>query len=155
MTENPIACQDQIPGNHCFGCGPHNQGGLHIKSFWAGDTETVCHFLPQPHHCSGPTTYLNGGIASTLLDCHAVCSAMAQAYRQEGRAVGSGERIAYVTGTMTVTYKRPVPMAAAVELRASFVDIGPRKTTVQCRLLSGGQVCVEATVLAVRVPPDW
>jgi acyl-coenzyme A thioesterase PaaI-like protein len=155
MTTTLAAFQDLLPGNHCFGCGPHNADGLQIKSFWAGDAATVCHFLPQPHHCSGPTKYLNGGIASTLLDCHAVCSAMAQAYRQEGRGIGTGELITYVTGSMTVNYKRPVPLATAVELQATFVDIGPRKTTLQCRLLSGGQICVEATVLAVRVQPDW
>lgn len=32
--------QDQIPHNNCFGCGPHNDHGLRIKSRWV-DTDVA------------------------------------------------------------------------------------------------------------------
>src|SRR4030095_4558373 len=31
------AFQDQIPNNFCYGCGPGNPVGLHIRSIWAGN----------------------------------------------------------------------------------------------------------------------
>ena len=52
----------------CFGCGPANPKGLHIKSFAQGD-EVVAEWTPQPHH-EAFTGALNGGIIGTLLDCH-------------------------------------------------------------------------------------
>ena len=46
-----IAFQDQIVGNHCWGCSPTNESGLHIKSFWSGD-ESVCTWNPGGHHAA-------------------------------------------------------------------------------------------------------
>ena len=31
------AIQDQLPNNHCYGCGADNSDGLQIKSHWRGD----------------------------------------------------------------------------------------------------------------------
>lgn len=149
------AFQDLIKGNHCFGCGPANSHGLRIKSYWLNDDETICHFTPQPHHCAAPLHYLNGGITSTLIDCHCICSAMARAYREEGRAVGEGEPLSFVTGSMSIVYRRPISMAAEVELRASFAEVSAKKIMLHCTVLSDGKLCAEGDVLAVRVKPDW
>src|SRR5213596_2436604 len=56
------------PNNACFGCGPANEKGLHIKSFAQGD-EVVADFQPQPWQ-EAFTGMLSGGIIGTLLDCH-------------------------------------------------------------------------------------
>lgn len=76
----PIAFQDQIPDNNCYGCGPGNREGLRIKSFWDGEA-AVCTYRPEHHHSAGPPQFLNGGIIATLIDCHSVCTAIANAYR--------------------------------------------------------------------------
>ena len=65
--------QEQIPNNHCFGCGPQNRQGLKIQSYWSGENQSVCDFTPLPHHSAGPLHFLNGGIISTIIDCHCVC----------------------------------------------------------------------------------
>ena len=39
-----IAFQDLIPDNHCFGCGPKNENGLRIKSYWKGDEAILAAF---------------------------------------------------------------------------------------------------------------
>src|SRR5690606_24999567 len=101
------AFQDRISGNHCYGCGPDNAGGLRIKSYWSGDNESVCHFTPLPHHSAGPAHYVNGGIIATLIDCHCVCTAIAKGYRLAGREVGQGEAIWFATGRLEVDYKYP------------------------------------------------
>ncbi len=148
-----IAFQDRMPGNHCFGCGAGNRDGLRIKSFWSGEAESVCRFRPQAHQAAGPRSVLNGGIIATVIDCHAVCTAIADAYRREGRRLGEGALIWYVTGSLRVDYRRPTPIDRDVEVRARIVESDARKTWLECEVGSNGEVCAEARVLAVRVDP--
>ncbi|WP_111495367.1 PaaI family thioesterase [Marinobacter bohaiensis] len=150
-----LAFQDQIPDNHCYGCGPLNDQGLQIKSYWVDDNRSECRFTPQPHHCAGPTHFLNGGIISTIIDCHCICTAMARAYRDAGRAIGEGERLWFATGDLQVRFKRPVPMHDAITLEATVAEAGEKKILLHCTLSAGGKVCVESEVLAVRVPNEW
>ena len=45
------ALQDAWPNGTCYGCGPANPGGLHIKSYWSEDgSEVVCTFRPGPEY---------------------------------------------------------------------------------------------------------
>ena len=149
------AIQDQIPGNHCFGCGPSNESGLQIKSYWTGDDRTRCEFTPQLHHCAGPTHYLNGGIIATVIDCHTICTAIADGYRQAGRPVGSGDKIWYATGKLDVRYRAPAAIDMPVLLEAKILERTEKKTLLHCTLSSDGRVCAEADVVAVRVPDNW
>lgn len=152
------AIQDLIPGNHCYGCGPLNEQGLQIKSYWAGDNETICRFTPSPHHSAGPLHFLNGGIIATLIDCHCVCTAIAWAYREAGREIGEGEILWYATAALDVNYKRPVRIDGGMTLSASVLETSGKKVVLNCRLYSPLQEespCAEARVVAVRVPPSW
>jgi acyl-coenzyme A thioesterase PaaI-like protein len=149
-----LAFQDAIPGNHCYGCGPANPDGLHIKSYWEGD-ESVCNFMPEPHHSAGPKQYLNGGIIATLIDCHCICTAMANAYRGEGREIGESPEIWFVTGALNVSYVKPTPIDRPVKLCARIVEVKPKKTVLHCSLLSGDSECARGDVVAVRVAGDW
>jgi acyl-coenzyme A thioesterase PaaI-like protein len=148
-----VAFQDRMPRNHCFGCGAGNEDGLRIKSFWSGEGEAICRFRPLPHQAAGPRGYLNGGIIATVIDCHGVCTAVADAYRRAGRGIGEGDLIWYVTGSLQVDYRRPTAIDREVEVRASIVEVSGRKTRVACELSSEGEICAEAEVLAVRVDP--
>src|SRR3972149_4104729 len=56
------------PSSICFGCGPANPRGLHIRSRVQGE-EVVAEWTPESHHEAFPGM-LNGGIIGTLLDCH-------------------------------------------------------------------------------------
>jgi acyl-coenzyme A thioesterase PaaI-like protein len=149
-----VAFQEAIPGNHCYGCGPSNPDGLQIESYWDGD-ESICNFEPHPHHSAGPKQYLNGGIIATLIDCHCICTAIAKAYRDEGRAIGGSPEIWYVTGTMNVYYKRPTPIDRPVTLRAMIIDERPKRTVVHCTLSSDNLDCAVGEVVAIRVASDW
>lgn len=148
------AFQDLIPDNGCFGCGPHNEHGLRIKSYWDGE-ESVCTFLPEPFHTAGPPQFLNGGITATIVDCHCVCTAIAHAYRTERRAIGSNPHIWCVTASLDVRYLRPVPIDGPVDLRAKILESDGRKTKVGCNVFSKGGECARAEVVAIRVPPEW
>jgi acyl-coenzyme A thioesterase PaaI-like protein len=151
------AFQDLMPFNHCWGCGADNPAGLRLKSRWTDHDPAlaIASFRPRPEHLAGPTHVLNGGIIATVLDCHGVCTAVADAYRRASRSIGTGDTIWFATGTLTVTYLKPAPVEVPAELKARVHEAGERKTDVVCELVSAGDVCARATVTAVRVPPSW
>jgi acyl-coenzyme A thioesterase PaaI-like protein len=148
------AIQDAIPHNRCWGCGTLNPRGLQIKSYVEGE-ETVCRFTPSREHMAGPPNVLNGGIIATVIDCHGVCTAIADAYRAAGRELGSEPLIWCVTASMKVDYLAPTPIDAPVELRARVREAKGRKRVVECTLRSGGKECARGEVIAVEVPPEW
>ncbi len=135
---------------HCHGCGSDNEKGLRIKSYWDGD-EAVCAWRPQPHHCGGSKDILNGGIIASLIDCHSLNLAIAQAYRSEGRSIGSSPKISIVTGSMNVSYLRPTPMGRPLHLRARIAKWEGRKVWVSCTLSADGQICATGEVLGIRL----
>ncbi len=140
--------QDHMPENVCFGCG-HNHEGLQIKSFWEGD-ESVCQWRSE-HKYHGWSDLMNGGIMATLIDCHCMGTAMADAYRRQGRALHSGPEYRYATGTLSVKYLKPTPNTE-VELRAKVVEVKGRKTVLKCDFFSKeGVKTAEADVVAIRV----
>jgi acyl-coenzyme A thioesterase PaaI-like protein len=149
-----LSVQDQIPDNHCWGCGADNQQGLHLKSFWDGE-QADARFLPAGAFAAGPRHILNGGIIATLLDCHGVCTAMARAYDDEGRAIGSAPEIWCATSSMSVQYLRPTPLGEEVTLTGSVLEVEGASTAVACVLSCGGKERARATVRAVRVPESW
>ena|SRR5579864_3239878 len=153
MASEP-AFQDLIPHNGCWGCGPRNEHGLQVKSYWHGD-EAVCTWRPAPWHSAGPPDVLNGGIIATIVDCHTVCTAIAALYRAEGRPIDSEPPIWCVTASLQVTYLKPTRIHAPVELRARVREMGRRKVLVDCTLLSEDKERARAEVVAVRVGEAW
>lgn len=134
----------------CFGCGALNERGLKIKSRWAGD-RLVCHWQPEAHHIGYPGVVYGGTVAS-VVDCHAIWTAMAHTCREQGHDLAAGPPpFAFVTGRLSVTYLKPMRIDTALELRAHMVEQGERKSLVACDVLQDGVVCVTAEVLAVRV----
>jgi acyl-coenzyme A thioesterase PaaI-like protein len=148
------AIQDQITDNYCFGCGADNPNGLQLKSEWDGDGATAA-WTPDPVHAAGPRHLLNGGIIATVLDCHGVCTAVADAYHRAGREVGTDPEIWFVTASITVEYLRPTPLGEPLVLRSSIAERDDRRTTVTCVLEADGKERARARVDAVQVPAAW
>ena len=148
------AIQDQIPHNHCFGCGTLNPRGLRIKSYLQGD-ESVCRFHPSPDHMAGPTHVVYGGIIASVIDCHSLCTAIADAYRVAGRPLGSEPLLWAVTASLKVDYLAPTPIDQPMELRARVRETKGRKRIVDCTVRSGGRDCARAEVIAVEVGASW
>jgi acyl-coenzyme A thioesterase PaaI-like protein len=143
------AIQDQLPDQPCWGCGQANPHGLRIKSHWSGD-QSVCTWRPEADHVGWPGV-LNGGILAAIVDCHCVCTALADAYRAEGRALNSQPPVAFATGSLNVMYLKPVPIDAPVELYARITERTARKTRLECVVVSGGEQRARADVVAVRL----
>ena len=137
-----------MPENVCYGCG-HNPQGLHIKSFWEGD-ESVCKWESEEKY-HGWSNLMNGGIMATLIDCHCMGTAMADAYKRENRSLDSMPEYRYATGTLSVKYLKPTPNDQ-VELRARVVEVKGKKTVLKCDFFSSdGKKTAEADVVAIRV----
>jgi len=138
-----------MPGNVCFGCGKENLEGLHIQSSWEGE-DSVCVWNSETRY-QGWVELMNGGILATLIDCHCMGTAMAAAYREEGRSLGSEPYYRYATGSIKVDYLKPTPNDRLITLRAQVVEISGRKTRLTCQVYADGEVTARAEVIAVRV----
>ena len=153
MPDKPFQHHYPDSLNRCYGCGQLNEHGLRIQSFWDGPgaEEAVCRFRPEPYHTAIPG-YVYGGLIASLIDCHSTGTAMAAAYRAEGREMGSEPPIRFLTASLKVDYKRPTPIDGELEIRARAVEIKGKKVVVESRLIAGGEVCATGLVVAVRAP---
>ena len=116
---------------------------------------SVAKFTPEPYHCAGPKHFVNGGIIATIIDCHCICTAAAQAYRDAGREIGSAPDLYFATTKLAVEYLRPTPLAANLELAARIEARAERTYVLSCTLTARGKVTVTAEVEAISVPESW
>jgi acyl-CoA thioesterase FadM len=95
---------------------------------------------------------VNGGIIAAVIDCHTICTAIADAYRAAGLPLGSEPLRWAVTASLKIDYLAPTPIGEPMELRARVREVKGRKRVVECTLRSGGRECARAEVVAVEVP---
>lgn len=148
---NQLAIQDHLEEelSYCWVCGRNNEQGLKIKSYWEGD-EVICEWQPHQHYISYPGV-LSGGITASLVDCHSICTAIAWAYRNEGREINTSPAIWYATTSLQITYLRPVSVSEPIILRARIREFQGRKALISCSLFSQEKECVRAEISARRI----
>jgi acyl-coenzyme A thioesterase PaaI-like protein len=134
------------PANACFGCGPANPDGLHVRSFPEGD-ELVATWRPETRHEAFPGV-LNGGIIGALLDCHSNWTAAWHLMRR----LQAQTPPCTVTADFAVKLLRPTPTRDAVTLRARVVESTDDRATVESELVADGKVCAtfKGTFVAVK-----
>lgn len=110
MTEK-LAFQDDVyfKGNHCWGCGNENPDGLNIKSYWDGN-ESVCTWKPEDFHTAGWPHALYGGIISGIIDCHCMCTIIAEYYKNKNTEEKESHKYWFATGSMKVDFLKPTPV---------------------------------------------
>ena len=133
----------------CFGCGSLHENGLRIKSRWEGD-DVVCRWRLPARYIGLPGVVYGGAIAS-VIDCHAIWTAMATHCRDAGLPLDpASPPPLFFTARLAVDYLRPAAIDGLLVLRARVVDRGVRRHTVSCRVLQGDIECATAEVVAVR-----
>jgi acyl-coenzyme A thioesterase PaaI-like protein len=144
--EGPSLQERYAPNNACFGCGPANPHGLHLRTFVDGD-ECVAEWTPQPQYEAFPGV-LNGGVIGALLDCHANWTAAWHLMQKRHAKTPP----CCVTAEYTVKLRRPTPTNAPVRLRAHVVESTEDTAVVRATLESGGKVCdmCRGTFVAVK-----
>ena len=139
------------PDLPCFGCGPANANGLRLQSYPAPDGGALANFAPWPEHDNG-LGYLNGGIISTVLDCHSAAVVMDEADRRGWHPLG-GAALSYVTAGLQVRYLRPAPLHEPVDLRGQVIAADSAEMTAEVQLWWDGKPRAEATALWKRWRP--
>ncbi|MEW6361575.1 MAG: PaaI family thioesterase [Pyrinomonadaceae bacterium] len=142
-----LSLQEQYsPAGICFGCGPANEKGLHIRSFPEGD-EVVATWRAEPHHMAFPGV-LNGGIIGALLDCHSNWTAAYHLMKRNGL----DKPPCTVTADFHVKLLRPTPADAAIRLRAKVTESTDDRAVVDAELLADGKVTAtcRGTFVAVK-----
>jgi acyl-coenzyme A thioesterase PaaI-like protein len=133
----------------CFGCGPANPEGLHIRSFPDPDsaTEVIAEWTPLPHHEAFPGV-MNGGIVGTLMDCHSNWTAAYHLMKQRA----ADKPPTTVTADYHVKMLRPTPTDGPVRLRAWVLESAEDRATVECTLEANGEITAtcRGTFVAVR-----
>lgn len=149
---SPVAIQDFYPDDfaHCFGCGKHNLHGHRLKSFVDGE-EAVATFTPGAHHVALPG-FVYGGLIASLVDCHAMATAAADAERTAGRRIGDAPAPRFVTASLQVTFLKPTPHGPELEIRGRVRERTERKAVVDVTVSADGVVTARGEVVAVRIP---
>ena len=135
----------------CWGCGPKNDAGLHLKSYPAGE-KCVSTFTPAGVYTGGVPKNLFGGMIAMLFDCHGTASAAYFKHRDKGLELTKDTVIGrFITAHLSIDFKKPVPMASAVTMTATAKEIGERKVVVEMVMEAAGEVRAKAEMVAVGV----
>lgn len=133
----------------CFGCGPANPDGLHIRSFPDPNSvdDVVAAWTPEPRHEAFPGV-LNGGIIGALMDCHSNWTAAYHLMKQRR----ADKPPTTVTADYHIRMLKPTPTHGALRLRAWVVESEDDRATVEATLEAGGEVTAtcRGTFVAVR-----
>jgi len=134
------------PNNACFGCGPANEKGLHIRSFPQGD-EVVADFEPEPWQ-EAFTGMLNGGIIGTLLDCHLNWTATYALMKRDG----SDHPPCTVTADYAIKLLRPTPTNTTLHMKARVIEMKDNRAVVEGELIANDKVTAtcRGTFVAVK-----
>src|SRR5437667_7524620 len=152
MSEKSLQ-EKYAPDGTCFGCGPTNAHGLQVRSFPKNSDESraggevVAEWKPQKKY-EAYSGALNGGIISTLLDCHCNWTAT---YHLMKRAKADRPPCT-VTAEYAVKFLRPASTSDSIYLSAKVVDLTDNRATVEGTLSAGGEVCAtfRGTFVAVQ-----
>ena len=135
------------PNMACFGCGPANENGLHVRSFADGD-EVVAVWQPQTKYEAFPGM-LSGGIIGTLLDCHCNWTA---AWHLMNKA-GLDHPPCTVTAEYSIKLLRPTPSDKAVRLVARVVESTDDRAIVEGELIAHEKITATCRGTFVAVKP--
>jgi len=143
MIEKSI--QERLfPNMTCFGCGPANPQGFHLRSYGAEEGVVVAAYTPRPEHDNG-TGFLNGGVIATLLDCH-TAALVCQEAAARGWNAEQGSALAFLTAGFDLRFLRPTPLGPEIELWAKAESVAEQEVIVLGELRHGDKV--RATIRA-------
>jgi acyl-coenzyme A thioesterase PaaI-like protein len=144
---DPSLQERYAPHNACFGCGPSNDRGLRIRSFYRDGVYTA-EWHPEPYHEAFPDV-VSGGILGTLLDCHMNWSAAHHLMLKTQR----DSPPCTVTAEYSVRLLRPTPSKATLSLEARIIESSEDRATVECTLSAEGKPRATGRGIFVAVQP--
>ncbi len=138
MDNSPIR---QPNSRLCFVCGLENQSGLQLRFYDDGEDQVTCDFMVTSKHQSYPGR-VHGGVIAAILD------------EAGGRtaAIDDHNRF-YVTASLQVRYRRPVPLETPLRAVGKLQKRVGRRAQAHSEIRSGeGEVLAEADLLLLDMP---
>lgn len=124
------------PGNHCFGCSPHNPRGLQLAFLKVDRGLVEASYVAAPDLC-GMAGVIHGGVQAAILD-----EAMGFAVHA---AFDDREETNVATIELSLKYRRPAPTGQPLLVRARFVRAEARDVWVTGEIRGAdGTLCTEA-----------
>lgn len=153
LKDTRIAIEDcyQAPYRCCYGCGPDNEHGWHLKSYVEGGDLVVTDFSPAAHLTGGVPAFAYGGMLAAVVDCHGNASAAWFYHQSLGYTLGKEPLARSVTATLSVSYLKPTPMGVQLRIEGRLISIEGRKVKVEVQVLADGECCCKGEVMSVIV----
>jgi len=124
---------------HCWGCGPKNDLGLHLKTYPSVEgTNCISRIKVDQQYTGGVPANLFGGMIAVIFDCHGTASAAWFAHHQKGLELTAETVIGrFIT--------------AHLEVDSTLEELGERKAIVSMEMSVAGKVRAKAKMVAVAV----
>lgn len=155
MGDKKIAIQETYGERfqHCWGCGPKNDKGIHLKSYPSQDgKEVVCKITPDQMYTGGVPNNLFGGMIAVIFDCHGTASAAWFKHHMQGLELTEDTVIGrFITARLEVDFKKPLPINEEITVTSTLEEMGERKAIVNMVMEAQGEVRAKARIVAVGV----
>ena len=138
---------------HCWGCGPKNGAGIHLKSYPSEDgTKCICRYTPDGMYTGGVPNNLFGGMIAVIFDCHGTASAAWFAHQNKGLQLTEDTVIGrFITARLEIDFKKPIPINDEITVTSTVEELGERKVIVNMEMEAGGELRARARMVAVGV----
>lgn len=138
---------------HCWGCGPQNEAGLHLKTYPSVTGEhCVSNYIPDSQYTGGVPANIFGGLIAVLFDCHGTASAAWFAHQSKGLDLTEDTVIGrFITARLEIDFKKPLPINEEITVLSKVEEIGERKVIVNMDMTAAGELRAQARMVAVGV----
>lgn len=155
LETRTIAIQDRYGERfqHCWGCGPKNDLGLHLKTYPSIDGETcISKIKLENQYTGGVPSNVFGGMIATIFDCHGTASAAWFAHHQKGLELTESTVIGrFITARLEIDYLSPSPIEDEIVVTSTLEELGERKAIISMEMTVATKVRAKAKMVAVAV----
>ncbi len=155
LETRTIAIQDRYGERfqHCWGCGPKNDLGLHLKTYPSLDGERcISRIKLENAYTGGVPSNVFGGMIATIFDCHGTASAAWFAHHKKGLELTETTLIGrFITARLEIDYLSPSPIDDEIVVISTLEELGERKAIISMEMTVAGKVRAKAKMVAVAV----
>ena len=138
---------------YCWGCGPKNHEGMHLRSYPSEDgSECIAKVTPDSVYTGGVPANLFGGMIAMIFDCDGTASAAWFKHRDLGLELNEDTVIGrFITARLEVDFKKPTPMNEEIIVSSKLIELGERKAIIEMEMKAKEEVRAKAKMIAVKV----
>ena len=155
LETRAIAIQDRYGERfqHCWGCGPKNDLGLHLKTYPSIDGKScISRIKLENAYTGGVPSNVFGGMIATIFDCHGTASAAWFAHHQKGLELTESTVIGrFITARLEIDYLSPSPIEDEIVVTSTLEELGERKAIISMEMTVATKVRAKAKMVAVAV----